>query len=133
MIQDDKTTNVKCTSMFYLRQHDASIHYLEFEKTMRQTGKPMQEYLPQAIIQIVHIVNTNSFVDGPSTKMIRALPAEDILVARIMSDAILRKAKIKSQHMDMHCLKKKIASARQPLETIRGKTDGHSKRVRRRA
>lgn len=59
--------------------------------------------------------------------MIRALPAEDILVARIMSDAILRKVKIKSQHMDMHCLKKKIASARQPLETIRGKTDGHSK------
>jgi hypothetical protein len=41
----------------------------------------------------VHIVNTNSFVDGPSTKMIRALPAEDILVARIMSDAILRKCK----------------------------------------
>jgi hypothetical protein len=32
MIQDDKTTNVKCTLMFYLRQHDASIHYLEFEK-----------------------------------------------------------------------------------------------------
>jgi hypothetical protein len=42
----------------------------------------------------VHIVNANSFVNGPSKEIIRSLPTEDMLVAMIMSDAILRKAKI---------------------------------------